>query len=211
MDTYIIHLESRTDRTDNICELLKIFSDASIYQAISPSWVKNDSMRSVLGCSLSHLDILYNSKSTLVLILEDDAKCLTDFKSINIPEDAGAIIFGGEVPPESVIDGVNGYYKISGQYFGSHAVLYNTRILKSNKFFETAYKIIATHKIGSELGCDITNVGLCYESILAYALKKINVPLYRPKDMLFTTIDSISSRTNAPMGPRSKYLNITNK
>ena len=211
MEIYIIHEESRIDRLHNVNLLCEYFPNAIVFPAISPSWIKDCGVRSVLGCSLSHLEILCNSVDNSVLILEDDAKLRSDvFNMLNlkVPEDAGAIIFGGEIPPENTVCGVGEYSKIIGQYYGSHAVWYNLKYLKSVNFFNVVYKIIATHKIGTHTNNPSDDIGMCYESILAYTLKLLNISLYRPKSMVFSTIESISQRTNMMMGPRVKFLDI---
>lgn len=211
MEIYIIHEESRIDRSHNVDILCEHFPNAIVFPAISPSWIKDCGVRSVLGCSLSHLEILYNSKANSVLILEDDAELRSDFFNmldLKVPEDAGSIIFGGEIPPENTACGVGEYSKIIGQYYGSHAVWYNLKYLKSVNFFAIVYKIIATRKIGSETNNLSDDIGICYESILAYTLKLLNISLYRPKSMGFVTIESISQRTNMVMKPRVKFLDI---
>jgi hypothetical protein len=206
-------MDSHIDRESNVKKLHEIFPQAITTPAIIPTWEEDMGIRSVLGCTLSHLSILRGNNSSSVLILEDDAEIRPEyinyFDHLTIPKDAAVIIFGGEIPKSSTVETeYNNYNSVTGVYYGSHAVWYNLNILKDSNFFETALKLIETSQIGTHTERDTPIVGLCYESVLSFSLHHNKLKCYRPRNIPFTTISAVSSRTDKIMHPRNLYLDI---
>jgi GR25 family glycosyltransferase involved in LPS biosynthesis len=136
---FIINLDTRKDRWDTLCkEEPFITSIAERVSAVNGrtlkltpyiySLFKNNNFnwkKSVMGCSLSHLNIwtkiLSQKSGNLFLILEDDVRFIeTQLSTWNkyaetIPEDAELIYIGGVLPPnraglESVIGPINDFW-----------------------------------------------------------------------------------------------------
>lgn len=200
MKTVIIHTKSQTDREPNILELFKNYDEITIFNGIVPNWVKDKYDRAVLGCSLSHINIIernINEKS--LLILEDDASLIQEnavhVLSSEVPADAGIIIMGGvdlknykAIPYENTI-----YHEITPPFYGTQAVWYNTELLKNTNFLLNAYKTIASTKIGKD--------GICLESILMQSLLNTGLKIYKPDKMLYSIIECVSLRTGTTIKP----------
>jgi len=192
----IIHDDKRIDREDCIGNIRKSLRKTKIFRAICPIWETKRDSRAIRGCSLSHLEIIKKSKGP-VLVLEDD---VTVFEGVDInidlpefPEDCGAILLGAEIT--KIIPTGDGETKeVLLPYYGSHAVLYNTKLLKEKGFLEIAYRLAAL--------VDLSDQGFCYESLLHLALEKSELKLLCLDKMLFGTIGGISDRTGKEMMPR---------
>lgn len=205
MDINIIHLPEQEDRKSNVVDLAMLLGEAKIIHGAVPLWESHPSAKSVRGCALSHLNSLYNQKANEpLLVLEDDASLYKniwqELQENKIPEDCGVLIIGGDC--ENFIDSEGFFLKLQSPFYGSHAVWYNTPLLRERGFLTHAYQLLASSGMG-----DTDNYnGLCYESILMAALTKCGLNAYRPRTMMFTTIESKSSRLNEVMPPRDKVL-----
>lgn len=207
MKTFIIHVKSQTDRDQNLIKLLQNYKEVTIYTGESPSWVIEPYDRAVLGCSLSHINIINdNIDEESVLVLENDAEIIQDNIShvLNspIPDNAGIIIMGGDNVPNYDKNPHNNtiYHQIIPPFFGTQAVWYNTNLLKNTSFVLNAYKVMASSKIGKD--------GICLESILLQALSKTDLKIYRPDKMLYSAIESTSLRTGTILTPTLSTLSI---
>lgn len=209
MKTYIIHDPERRDRNNNVADLCNTFDNTTITHAIIPKWDENNHSKTVRGCSLSHLKILevnlnYNHP---VLILEDDAiiraHVLPNILSEPVPNDCGAIIMGGDVVNNFKM-GDEFYLEILSPFFGTQAVWYNMTAIAKTPFILEAYKLLASEKIGNDDG----GVGLCLESILMTAMNRCGLKIYRPRNMLYSTIESFSDRTQTVESPNVDFLDV---
>jgi len=193
MKTFIIHTYSQSDRNNNIIKLASDYDEVSIIRGIVPEWVKEPFDRAVLGCSLTHLNILqkYINEDN-ILILEDDAFLLSenvkDIEISQIPEDAGILLLGGDNVPNYNKINVTGtvYHEIHPPFYGTHAVWYNTDRLRNTDFLTNSYKALATNAVGKN--------GICYESVLLHGLLNTGLKIYRPANMLYSTIEVFSLR-----------------
>jgi len=212
MEVNIIHLPSHTERAENAVNLCMLFGiyGAKITSAIVPTWEEDNSPRSVRGCSLSHLYSVYNTNNP-ILVLEDDASprmdiwddVWNDILSSPTPDDCGILILGSETC-ENYIPSDDLFVKVLPPFFGTHAILYNTVLLKQRNFLLHAYQILASNKMGDS--GDIH--GIFYESVLIQALHQSGLSAYRPKKLPFTTIENISTRDGELLQPNSKSLDI---
>jgi len=205
MEINIIHHPDQLDRKTNVIDLAMLLGEAKVVRAITPTWETHDSPRSVRGCALSHLNSLYNQKTNEpLLVLENDAtlhqNIWKELQENKIPDDCGALIIGGDC--ENFIPNDSYFYKIMSPFYGSHAVWYNTALLRERNFLMHAYQILAS----SGMGDTDEYKGLCYESVLMIALERCGLCAYRPRTMMFTTIESTSTRLNEVMSPRDKAL-----
>jgi hypothetical protein len=205
MKTFIIHVTSQTDREQNIIDLIKNYEDVTVVKGTVPTWIEDYFSKAVLGCILSHLKIVEkNINEDSVLVLENDALLLPEHvqsvMSSDIPKDAGILILGGDnIPnykPQCVDNTI--YHEIIPPFYGTQAVWYNTVILKNTKFLLNAYKAMTMHKIGKG--------GICFESVLMNALVETGLKIYRPAKMLYTTIESVSLRTQSVLKPNTETI-----
>ena len=147
MKTFIIHVYSEFERDTNVVKLANSYDEVSIIRGMVPNWVVDPFDRAVLGCSLSHLNILQNYiNEENVLILEDDAALLSEnvkaVETSEIPEDAGILLLGGDNVPNYNNKNVENtiYHEIYPPFYGTQAVWYNTNKLKKTDFLINCYK-----------------------------------------------------------------------
>lgn len=207
MKTFIIHNYDQSDRDDNVIKLSSNYDEVSIIRGIVPTWIENPFNRAVMGCSLTHLSILHkyiNEES--ILVLEDDACLLPEnvkeIENSKIPDDAGILLLGGDNVPNYNNINVNNtvYHEIYPPFFGTHTVWYNTAKLKNTDFLINAYKTLASNSVGE--------TGICYESVLLHGLLNTNLKIYRPANMLYTTIETFSSRNQKIESPNKSTISV---
>jgi hypothetical protein len=199
MKTFIIHTKSQVDREANLIQLLQNYDEVTIVSGVIPSWIDNPADKAMLGCSLSHINIVHdNIDQASILVLENDAAIIKENVSYvlnsEIPSDCGVILMGEW--PNTTKHNISKYkdtiyHEIQAPFFGTQAVWYNTKLLKNTDFLINSYKVISSNKVGKD--------GICLESILMQALKNTGLKIYRPDKMLYTTIESISLRTGTIM------------
>lgn len=196
MHVTVIHDPARLDRAQYIAKLYELYPNIILTYAQKPTWESHHTSRATRGCALAHLlaSSTLLKKQESVLVLEDDAVPYqpgTDFLKAHqdLPEDAGIILLGSEVyKHDSVLD--CGYAKVHPPFRGTHAVLYTPKLLNSN-FFTEAYRLIATHSMGTR---DLYHDALCFESVLLQATTHAGLSIYRPRIMTFTAAAGFSDR-----------------
>jgi len=207
MKTFIIHTFSQDDRINNVLKLASDYNETIITRGIVPSWIDEPFNRAVLGCSLSHLNIVQKYiNDDNILILEDDALLLSesvkDIESSEIPDDAGILLLGGDNVQNYSANNVGDtiYHEIFPPFYGTHAVWYNTNKLKNTDFLINAYKSLAMYPVGKN--------GICYESVLLQGLANTGLKIYRPSTMLYSTIETFSLRNQEITTPNTSTISV---
>lgn len=192
MQTRIIHCARRTDRIKNIASLIHHFPKADIYPAKEPRHEATQHNKAMLGCALSHLDLIGKSDGT-VLVLEDDATLEGEMPDLStLPDDAAAILLGGEAYTYG--EDENGWREIFPKYFGTQAIIYTA---KAKECLKEAYRVIAESGLGRQEGAS----RICFESLLMNAGMKI----YRPSgEIPFSTLEDLSETRGQVLPPRKR-------
>jgi exopolysaccharide biosynthesis predicted pyruvyltransferase EpsI len=187
MEVVIIHRQQRTDRIPIMAGLLNSFPKARILEAKVPLWETDLHSRAMRGCAVSHLSAVkaFLTENNPLLVLEDDAKVLTDLPDLSkIPSDAGIIVCGGDINVYGDDYG-SGFREVLPPFYGTQAVIYLPRLLKSN-YLLNAFERMATAPMGSGEG------RVCTESLLLLTAKDSGLKIYRPNNMVFGTVPSLS-------------------
>lgn len=202
MKSVVIHRQTRTDRIPLIAALLAAYPGTQILEAKVPVWETNLHNRAMRGCTVSHLSAVraFLAPENPLMVFEDDAVPVDsyDLNLEAIPHDAGIIIYGGDAPTYG--ENVSGFREVIPPFFGTQAVLYTPRLLKS-EFLLNALEIAASVCVGiyGKTG------GLCFESILLKALGPTGLKVYRPNRMGFTVAPTPSD-SGSQSGTRSASL-----
>jgi len=198
METHIIHCARRTDRIKNIANLMHHFPDAEIYNAQEPLHETSQHNKAMLGCALSHLDVIGKFvKDSPVMVLEDDASFEGEMPKIyTAPEDATALLLGGEA--YNYGEDEKGWREIFPKYFGTQAIVY---MPAARECLEKAYRVIAESGLGRQQGAK----RICFESLLLNAGMKI----YRPSAAVpFSTLEDISETRCEVTPPRPRMAAV---
>lgn len=208
MSTAIIHRQQRTDRIPTIAKLLARFPDAQILEAKVPGWERNPHATAMRGCAVSHLSA---AKALLtpnepLIVLEDDAEfiegaALPDFSKA--PADAGLILLGADADQYGDDYGT-GFREVLPKFYGTQAVAYMPRLLRS-PYLLNAFERMATAPMGAGPG------EVCTESLLLLAAMDSGLKIYRPTNMVFTTVPSVSDSRGTVEAPRNLAYHATDR
>lgn len=204
MNSVVIHRKERLDRIPAIAALLSHYPQTQVLPAIVPDWEASSHNRAVRGCSLSHLSAVkaFLKPDAPLLVLEDDAAAITPLDLSNVPADAGILIVGGDVE-EYGDDIIGGWREVLPKFWGTQGVIYMPKLLNSS-FLLDAFEAAASLCLGrNNQG---PSIGVCLESLLLTAIEKTGLRIYRPKHMAFSTVESVSDSTGAPLGARTKAI-----
>lgn len=196
--TAIIHREQDRERVPLINLMREVIPSSRIVGAFEPLWEQAKDVRSIRGCSVSHLKAYaaIANESTPHLNLEDDAVVIPDgLKELaeleSLPDDCGVLLVGSETPN---IYKMGSFYEVVVPFHGAHGVLFNTPLLCKTHFLMHAWELLSTTEM-SEKAC-------CFEGLLFAACSRVGLRVYRMDKMAFSTSGGISSRTGRVHGPR---------
>lgn len=209
VNSVIIHRKERLDRIPAIAALLSRYPQTQVLPAVVPDWEASSHNRAVRGCSLSHLSAVkaFLKPDAPLLVLEDDAVAIAPMDLADLPADAGILIVGGDVEDYGD-DIVGGWREVFPKFWGTQAVVYLPSLLNS-PFLLNAFEAAASLCLGrNEQG---SSSGLCLESLLLTSMKRSDLKIYRPQHMAFSTVESVSDSTGAPLGARTKAIIATDR
>ncbi len=203
----VIHQSGKPERYP--AGLIAAVGNVRMQEALCPAWEAARENISIRGCSLSHLQALRrHAGGRPLLVLEDDAEMIPEhydewLDAGPLPEDAGAVLLGGDITHHRESAEHPGWHEVTGIYWGTHAVAYNAPALSRKEFLTNAYALLA----GNQMGPAGNGFGLCYESVLLMALRRCGLKLYCRARHAFTTRAELeSTRSGTVMPPRARAL-----